>query len=232
MPKLKSLEPLETKPFKVKIKKVKYFEYESKSKFAPDIQWIANCNCLIIKAGKESKNKSYCNVQFYLNEEDYNNKAININDIVLLSDKVTWEVKKGVVYKTYNTEKLKGANAKEILVDINGKKYTEDFIYPYVIKAKEGTWKTIEKYDEYFIAKLGITKKIDLIFDTEKELINFENGSFYLEQDEFETIENYNNSTANFIGYAHKKKILEYEMYVDIKFDEEIEKWLLKIEKI
>lgn len=229
MPKLKSLEPIQTQPFKVKVKKVKYFEFENTNKFAPEKSWIANCNCLIVKSGKESKNKSYCNVQLYLTEEEYTEKGIEQNDIILLSDKVKWEAKKGINYKTYNAEKLQDSTAKNVKFDEKGRAYTEDFVYPFVIKAKVGTWKIHEKNDEYFIANIGNTKKVKLIFDSKEELIEFKYGKFSIEQDEFEKLENDNHGEISFIGYAHKQKICSQQMFLDIEFDSEIQKWIMEL---
>lgn len=232
MPKLNSLDPIETKPFKVKIKKVKYYEYESKSKFVSEVQKIASCNCLIMKAGKESHNKSYCNVSLYLTDEEYEKKVIEKNDIIQLTDKITWEVKKGVTFKTYNSEKLKFANAKDIHTDSNGKKYTEEFLYPYVIKAKIGTWKMYEKYDEYYLAKVGNAKKIELVFDDESELTDFKANAYYIEQDEYECLEQDNHEMVDFIGYGHKRKLFERKAMLDIDYQDDIQKWLMNIEII
>ena len=229
MPKLKSLDPLQTQPFKVKIKKVKYFEFESTNKFAPEKSWIANCNCLIVKSGKESKNKSYCNVQLYLTEEEYTEKEIEQNDIILLSDKVKWEVKKGITYKTYSSDKLQDSTAKNIKFDEKGRAYTEDFVYPFVIKAKVGAWKIHEKNDEYFIANIGNTNKVKLIFDSKEELLEFKYGKFTIEQDEFEKLENDNNKEISFVGYAHKQRICSKQMFLNIEFDGEIQKWIMEL---
>ena len=232
MPKLKSLEPLQTEPFKIKIKKIKYFEFESKNKYAPPKSWIANCNCLIVKGGKESKNKSFCNAQIYLTEQEYNDKILEKNDIILLNDKITWEVKKGISFKTYKPEKLKDINAQDIKKDANGKPYAEDFIYPYIIKAKQDTWKIFEKNDEYFIANVGNENKLKLSFDTKKEIEDFSDGDFYLSKEEYDMLVADNHSAVKFCGYAHKVQICSKQMTLDLSYDETINKYIMKLTEI
>lgn len=231
MPKLISLDPLQTKQFKVVVKKVRYNMFESTSKFAPPIVWIANCNCLIVKPGR-GKNKSFCAVQLYLTEQEYNDKVVEKNDIVLLSDKVSWEVKKGVAFRTYGEEKLKDVDTKNIMFDQNGKPYAEDYVYPYVIKAKQDTWKIFEKNDEYFISNVGNTSKIQLIFDSKEEMVGFTSGKFSIDNEEYQKLENDNHKFVSFVGYSHKQKCCNKNMLLTLEFDKDIDKWIMDIKEV
>ena len=124
---------------------------------------------------------------------------------------------------------MQNSTAKNVKFDEKDRAYTEDFVYPFVIKAKVGAWKIHEKNDEYFIANIGNTNKVKLIFDSKEELLEFKCGKFSIEQDEFEKLENDNNKEISFVGYAHKQRICSKQMFLDIEFDSEIQKWIMEL---
>lgn len=218
--------------FKAKIKKVEYKEIESKSDFAENT-YLAQCLIAEIKQGR-SHYEARHNVGFYLTKEEYENKILDVGDIVELSDGIKW-VSSLINFNVYDEEKLKEFPSKMIKTDQRGKPYVPQKAFAYYIKAPIGKWKIDTKFTEIFYWSFG---KIKVPMDDgttpeecEAEFLNQTQYEFYLDNKEYESVKDFE---GNFIINGYKRKNLVARQPFNVKFErvESIDRWKTTLTKL
>lgn len=229
MPRVKELPPkLRTFPFKVKIISITYHRFDKRG-----VSYCARVRCVEMSHSKEVNEKNVFCATIWLNETQYNKKVIAHNDILRFTDQIYWISKGEYEYRYYGKDNLSIAGRKEIHADEKNRPYVVDKIYPFAISVPQGEWKIVDKMSDEIVAKVGYDWEhcISIIFDSEEEIIEFNGGSFYLENFEYEKLKEKRAQTVKFKPYVYRNPLEPKTFYMDIYFDEQTGKYIMDLSK-
>ena len=228
MPRVRNLyKKVMTYPFEVKILSISYLTRQKDEKEI----YLARCVAIELKNGEVKNNRNKFKLDIWLRKSEYTEKPIRQNDIIKLSENIYWVPVGECEYRFYEKSKLATVNPKYIQKDSNGKPYFEEKVYPYNVSVPCGEWKMFDRYSEDFFARLGVDLEhcIDLFFDTREEVLGFDGGDFYIEDEEYKVLKDQNKMVVRYVPYVHRIKKPEKKFTIEIERDEDIHQWILKI---
>lgn len=235
MPRLKKLSPrIETYPFKVKILWVRY-DYELNGRiFKPNHTFRIGAVCKEVNSSANETFGDEFKVNFVVRFEDYKNRVIRKNDIILLNDRVKWVPRGKYVYRNCEKEKVLTVPLRLLKRGKDNIPYVDDPVYPFAVRVGLNDWKIYERYADDIVAKIGYDKEhvIDLYFDDKEEMLTFEGGEFFVTEEEYNTLKD------NPDGKVYFKPIVSHiplaGAWFTIKFevDEYLQKMIMTINKI
>ena len=228
MPRIKSLRPrVYTFPFLVKILDISYEKTDRKSR----IDYLASCIVTETKGSTVINAKAKFKIDLWLTEEGYYTEYLHINDIVFLSEDITWRSKGEWDYHFYDAVTLSKASADQIQTDKNGRPYVCDKVYPFAVSAPRGTWRLYDRYSDEIVAKVGrkYGNTIKLYFDSEEELCDFNGGEFYIDNDEYEALKYYDNQIVCYQPFLFRVRMRPKSFILELQFDEITNKWIMTL---
>jgi len=216
--------------FKADIINVKYVKYENKNEKIKAVDpLIYVCNAQIKEIGQGLANASrYHQVQIYLTEEDFNNRALEKGDRIQILDGATWVPVGKTDYITYAPAKIATYDKSQLKVDDKGRTYAKTTIYPYTIRVKADQFKILYKwYDKNYctITESRIKLPLESFFQFKKD----KEIAFFLDEDEYNKLLPYNGEIVNVICYSTGQRKAEKQMETFMAFDETNNAYILTL---
>lgn len=206
--------------FKCDVVNVKYVQIDNPSRFNKEEEpTLYICMASVREVGQGlAKVKSYVNVKFLLTQEEFENRAIEPKDRLEILDNATWRQEKSIQYKTYDPEKIKTYDTSLLKKDSTGKTYAEFRLYPYSLRCKQGSWKTLYKYYEKNYCTIE-NSRVHLPLET-REQFEIENKLYwFLENDEMAKVRSLDGQQVRVFAYESGNKVNEKIMSVQAQYD-------------
>ena len=219
---------MKIKEFKARIKKIQYKEFESNSSYSKE-PIIYSAQCLICENHQgNQKFEIRHNCTFYMSKEDYENKILEVGDIVKIFDNVNF-LPTLINFNLYDEEKLKEIPANKIETDKNGRSYCPSKAFAYKLVAKIGQWEIDRKNTEMFYWQVG---RLKIFMENESEMLEETAYAFHLEEKEFNKLKECAGQVVVMNGYKYNSIIKKQPARITIEPVEKINKWKCLIEKL
>ena len=226
---------MKVKEFKARIKTIEYKEFDAKSNRSEgDKVYAAQCVICETHQGKQNYEIRH-NCSFYMTKEDYENKTLEVGDIVKIDEGVTF-MPTLVSFNIYDEKKLKEIPANKIRTDDKGRAYCPNKAFAYRLCAKPGKWHIDKKASEMYYWQLG-RLKIYMSGDenqtAEEEMLNEPSYAFYIDVDEYERVKDFDGKD-DVVMNGHKFNAIIKKQPVKVTLTEKpnIGKWVCLIEKL
>lgn len=206
--------------FTCQVEKLGYKKVENKvSAKKEEEPMLFLCNATVSEIGRGlGRFKTYHNIMFVLNEQEFNERCIEKNDRIIIMPTAKWKSTK-LEYKSYNPEMINKADKSKLKTDEKGKTYYEDVVFAYRVQCKKNDWQIETKwYDQYYCTIKDSRVKLPL---EEKKQFSNNMLEFYLDDDEVSKIEPFNKKVCTLIGYANGGKFDEKQINVEMVIDKE-----------
>lgn len=207
--------------FTCKVERLGYKKFENQNQQTKEREPIIYmCNTTVSEIGRGmGKFKTFHNIVFILNEQEFAEKCIEKNDRITIMPTAKWKSTK-LEYKSYNPEMINKADKSKLKSDEKGKTYYEDVVFAYKVKCRANDWQMETKwYDQYYCTIKDSRIKLPL---EEKKQFSNKVLEFFLDDDEVNKIKEFSGKTCTLLGYGNGNKFDEKQVDVNLTIEDEL----------